>query len=107
MQAPPLQARLNAATGMFAGPVSVVLALFAQSTWNFQRFSEFDPKFMMKLGDPAGGALLPSRSDGRRPPKLDPSWKHCCVAAAPDNIALRFRAQTFEPANELPFVKML
>ena len=74
---------------MLVGPVSVVFAVLAQSTWNFQRFSEFVPKFSMTFGAPAGGAVEPSRSDGSTPPKLDDSWKHCCVAAAPVNIALR------------------
>src|SRR5665647_3676139 len=61
---PPPHARLNGATGMLIGPLSVVLAVLFQSTWNFHKFSEFEPKFMKKFGDPAGGTVLPSRSDG-------------------------------------------
>src|SRR6186713_2183442 len=87
--APPEHAGVNDATGMLTGPVSVVFAVFAQSTWKRQRFSEFVPKFTRKFGVPAGGAVEPSRSDGSTPPKLDESWKHCCVAAAPVSMALR------------------
>ena len=65
---PPEQAALKAATGMLVGPVKVVLAELAKSTWNFHRFSEFAPKFMKKFGEPAGGAVMPSRSDGSKPP---------------------------------------
>src|SRR5512140_677544 len=42
-QVPPLQADVYAATGMVNGPVSVVLAVFAQSTWNRHRLSRFVP----------------------------------------------------------------
>ena len=89
MHVPPLHASLKAATGMLFGPVSVVLAGVAQSTWNFQRFSEFVPKFSMKLGAPAGGGVNPSRSEGNTPPKLLLSWKHCCVAALPASMDAR------------------
>src|SRR4029077_8011541 len=65
---PPPQAALKDATGMLMGPVNVVFAGVAQSTWNFQRFSLFAPKFKMSLGAPAGGSVAPSRSDGSRPP---------------------------------------
>ena len=77
---PPEQAALKAATAIFVGPVKVVLAELAKSTWNFHKLSELAPKFMKKLGEPAGGSVLPSRSEGSRPPKLVLSWKHCCVA---------------------------
>ena len=61
MQAPPPeQVALNEATGMLVGPVKVVLAELANMTWNFQRLSEFKPKFMKKFGEPAGGAVMPS-----------------------------------------------
>jgi hypothetical protein len=45
MQAPPLHARLNGATGMLVGPVSVVAAGLAQSTRNLHRLSALDPRF--------------------------------------------------------------
>ena len=44
-QLPPPQAGVKALTAMLVGPLSVVFALFAQSTWNFHRFSAFEPKF--------------------------------------------------------------
>src|SRR5450759_3063380 len=93
---------VNVATGIFVGPVSVVLAELAQSAWNFQRFKLLVPKFRKKLGDPVGGAVVPSTSAGSNPPKLVLSWKHCCVAAVPSSIADRLKAQTFEPANVCP-----
>jgi hypothetical protein len=65
---PPPHADVKAATGMLVGPVSVALAGVVKSAWNFQRFSELVPKFMRKFGDPAGGAMVPSRSEGRTPP---------------------------------------
>ena len=68
---PPLQAVTNAATGMLVGPVNVELAGVAKSTWNFHRLSELLPKLRKKLGEPKGGAIDPSRSDGNRPPKAE------------------------------------
>src|SRR3954471_10563931 len=47
MHAPPLHAEVNVATGMPAGPVSFVFALFAQSTWNFHRLSVLAPLLRM------------------------------------------------------------
>src|ERR1035437_9026064 len=100
---PPEQAALNAATGMFVGPVKVVLAEVAKSTWNFQRLSEFDPKFMKKSGELAGGAVVPSRSDGSRLANEVLSWTHCCVAVgSPARIFVRSRAHALAPANEFP-----
>src|SRR5258706_15766294 len=96
---PPEQAALNAATAILVGPVKVVFAELAKSTWTFHRLSELAPKFMKKFGEPAGGAVVPSRSEGSKHPKLLLSWKHCCVAAQPANIAVRSRAQTLLPAK--------
>src|SRR6266478_748235 len=45
----------------------------AKSTWNFQRFRRFVPKLRKKLGELAGGAVAPSRSDGSRPPNEEDS----------------------------------
>src|SRR5258708_28813412 len=107
MQARPPQAAVNGATGMLVGPVSVLFAGVVQSTWNFHSLSEFEPKLSMKLGEPAGGAIVPSRSDGSTPPKLELSWKHCCVAAVPLSIALRSKAQSLAPPKVCPLLKML
>src|SRR5258708_24583969 len=106
MHVPPPQAVANAATGTLVGPVSVVLAVFTQSTWNFHRLSEFVPKFSRKFGEPAGGAVALSRSEGRTPPKALVSWKHCCVAGCPLSIDVRSKAHSLLPWNELP-LKML
>src|SRR5713226_9781240 len=104
---PPLQAVVNAATPMVVGPVKVELAGVAKSTWNFHSRSEFEPKFRKKLGEPAGGAVDPSRSDGNSPPKDELNWKQTCVAAAPLRIAAPSNAQAFEPAKVVPLLKML
>src|SRR5260370_2145267 len=89
MQAPPPQASVKGATGMLMGPVKVVLAEFAKSTWNFHSLSELEPKLRKNSGEPTGGAVAPSRSAGSTPPKLVLSWKHCCVAAAPASMLAR------------------
>jgi len=68
MHVPPPHAAVKAATGTTAGPVKVLLAGVAKSTWNFHRFSAFEPKFTTYSGEPAGGAMDPSRSEASRPP---------------------------------------
>src|SRR5216684_3838263 len=102
MHAPPPQASLNVATARLVGPVNVELFVFVKSTWNFQRLSEFVPKFRKNSFEPAGGAVAPSRSAGSNPPKLELSWKHTAVAALPARIAALFNAQARPPTNELP-----
>ena len=37
MQVPPLQSSVKPATGIDDGPVTLEFAMFAKSTWNFQR----------------------------------------------------------------------
>ena len=87
--------------------MSVVLFEFPKSTWNLYRFSVFEvPSSMKKLGEPAGGGVEPSRSDGSRLASLVPSWKHCPVAAAPASIAVRSSAQAAGPAKDPPNGKM-
>ena len=68
MQAPPLQAGEKDATGIVVGPVSVMFAGVVQSTWNFHSCRLFDPKSSRKFGEPAGGGVDPSRSEGSRLP---------------------------------------
>src|SRR5438128_9884972 len=97
MQLPPLQAGVKAATARFVGPASVEFAEVAKSTWNFQRFSELVPKLRKKLGDPAGGGVAPSRSEGKRLSMLEFNWKHCAVAASPASICARSNAHTPAP----------
>src|SRR5260370_9330250 len=104
---PPLHAAVKAATGIFVGPVKVEFPGIAKSTWNFQRLSEFVPKFRKKFGEPGGGAIDPSRSDGNSPPKDELNWKQTCVAADPLRIAPPSNAQTFDPAKVVPLLKML
>ena len=79
MQSPPPQAIENAATGIGVGPVNVELPGVVQLTWNFHNRREPEAKPTKKLGDPAGGAVGPSRSDGRAAfgVSLAVVWKHC------------------------------
>src|SRR5439155_1200948 len=99
---PPLQAGENAATGIDVGPVMLVFAGVVQSTWNFQSWSAFVPKLSRKFGRPAGGAVVPSTSDGNRLPNVLLRVTHCCVAAWPASIFVRSNAQTSGPRNDVP-----
>ena len=66
MQVPPPQASVKAATGMFVGPVKVELLGVVKSAWNCQRLRELLPIFRKMFGEPAGGYVNPSISDGKR-----------------------------------------
>src|SRR3954453_15742246 len=102
MQAPPAHPMLNALTGRLVGPVSVVFAVFAQSTWNFHTFRLFVPNSRREFGSPAGGSVLPSTSDTSSPPCVVPVLKHCCVAAWPASIFAESHAHTQPPAKVFP-----
>ncbi len=92
---------------MAIGPVRVELEGVAKSTWNLNSFSVVEvPSSKKKLGEPAGGAVLPSRSAGSKLASLVPFWKHCIVAALPASIAVRFMAQACGPMNKPPSGKM-
>ena len=58
-----------------------------------------------KFGEPAGGSVDPSKSDGNSPPKDELRWKHTCVAGNPARIAAPLYAHTCAPVNL--FVNML
>src|SRR5258708_4060407 len=77
----PLHSGVKAATGMLVGPVKVEFAGVEKSTWNLNIRRELDPKKITKLGEPMGGAVAPSMSEGSKPPTDEPCWKHTCVAA--------------------------
>jgi hypothetical protein len=101
------QASVYGATLMAVGPVKVELEGVVKSTWNLNRFSVVDvPSSKKKLGEPAGGAVVPSKSAGSKLASLVPLWKHCMVAAVPASIAARFRAQACGPINGPPSGKM-
>jgi hypothetical protein len=53
-------------------PVKVELLRVAKSAWNFQTFNapEAGSIFIKKFGEPAGGAVAPSKSEGRRLAKV-------------------------------------
>ncbi len=92
---------------MTMGPVRVVLEGVAKSTWNLNRSSVVDvPSSKKKLGEPVGGAVVPSKSAGSKLASLVPFWKHCIVEALPASIAVRFKAQACGPINEPPNGKM-
>src|SRR5262249_20351285 len=101
MQTPPLHAGEKAATGRFVGPVRVELDGVVQSVWNFQRLMLLLPRFTMKFGEPDGGAVAPSRSEGSSPPKVELSEKHCCVALWPASICDLSKAHVSAPRNRL------
>ena len=60
------------------------------------------PSSRKKLGEPEGGAVAPSRSEGSRLASLVPSRKHCAVAVLPDSIAVRSKAHAAGPTNAPP-----
>src|SRR5437660_11979122 len=95
------------ATVRLVGPVNVVLAELAKSTWNFQNTSWVleVPRAICRFGSPAGGAV-PSTSAGSRPPKLLEVWKHCWVAVWPASIAVRSSAQLSAPRKVLPLNRL-
>jgi hypothetical protein len=70
---PPPQASLKAATLKEVGPIKVEFAGVVKLTWNFHRFRRFVPKLSKKFGEPAGGTVAPSRSDGSKPPNDEES----------------------------------
>src|SRR5258708_38957634 len=92
---------------MAIGPVRVELEGVAKSTWNLNSFSVVEvPSSKKKLGEPAGGAVLPSRAAGSKLASLVPLLKHCIVAAPPTNLPLRFMAQGCGPKNQPPTGKL-
>src|SRR5436190_7231414 len=99
---PPLHAVEKEATEIVVGPLSAVLAGVVQSTWNFHSCRLFVPKLSRKFGDPLGGGVDPSRSDGSRLPKDELRVKHCWVAARPSSIFARSYAQACGPRNCVP-----
>src|SRR5712691_573353 len=99
---PPLQAGENEATEIVVGPVRLEFAGVVQSTWNFHSFRLFVPKLRRKFGDPLGGGVGPSTSEGRRLPNDELRVKHCCVAAWPWSIFARSYAQACGPRNCVP-----
>src|ERR671934_1139888 len=74
---PPLQAAEKDATGIVVGPDRLEFAGVVQSTWNLQSKRLFVPKLRTKFGDPLGGGVVPSRSEGSRLPYEVLKVKHC------------------------------
>src|SRR5215831_11947915 len=105
MQVPPLQAVEKAATAMFVGPPSVAVPLVKLGLEMVNTSSELVLKSTKYSGDPAGGAVLPSRSAGRTPPKLVLNWKQIWVAGLPASIEVRSKAQSLGPAKVCPLLK--
>ena len=82
MQAPPLvQAVVNPGTVSVVGPVKVLAVGLAKLAWNLKTLSVVvDWRFTRNAGDPAGGAALPSRSDGKALAMLEVGPKQIWVA---------------------------
>src|SRR5713101_2868278 len=92
------QISVNGATGMRTGPVNVELAGFAKSTWNWKMFRSLESAISTKkLGWPAGGSTLPSRSEGNRLATLGGFWKHILPAELPASMAARSKAHACAP----------
>src|SRR6476620_11551983 len=92
----------GAVPGIEIGPMRVEFPGVAKSTWNFQRFNVFvaGSIFNRKLGEPAGGDVPPSRSDGKRLANAFEGWKHTNAgAAAPLSMATRFQAHVSGPVK--------
>src|SRR5437899_1953503 len=103
MQVPPPQTSLKLATEIAVGPVKVELLGLLKSTWNLKRFNVLGAeKVRKKFGSPAGGAVVPSRSEGNRLATLEPCWKQTMLAAPPLSINGRSKAQGFAPVNTIP-----
>src|SRR4029077_5288889 len=95
-----LQISLNGATGTSRGPVKVEFAGLAKSTWNLKKNrSVASARPSMKLGAPAGGRSLLSKSDGSRLDTLEGCWKQTAVAGSPASIFARSYAHAIAPAN--------
>ena len=86
---------------IFVGPVNVLLAGVAQSTWYLNAYtpssentlrSWVPPAAMTMLGAPAGGGVIPSTSAGFK--KLTSFlFTHCSVADWPASIRMRSATQ--------------
>ena len=102
-QLPPGQSRLNGATGILAGPVSVELEGVAKSTWNLNMSSDAKslPKPIKKSGSPGAGGVLPSMSAGRTAPDVceTATLKQIVCSAPPISAASRLMAQKLRSTN--------
>src|SRR4029453_13243384 len=105
-----MQARVNGqisvydATVMLVGPVNVLFAGTTKSTWNLKRFKVVEVfSSMWKLGEPWGGGVGPSRSEGRKNASAVERWKQTAVADCPASIRVRSMAQVLAPMKKLPF----
>src|SRR5712672_3059859 len=72
---PRLQPCVKAVTGRAVGPVNVVFAGTAKSTWNFHKLSLLAPKSTKNPGSPEEGWIVPSRSTGNKVVKALDCWK--------------------------------
>src|SRR5713101_9127643 len=96
------QISVKGATGIRTGPVNVDLAGFAKSTWNWKMLRSLEsPISTKKLGDPAGGNVLPSRSEGNRLATLGGFWKQIMAAELPASMAARSKAHACAPRKLL------
>ena len=55
-----------------------------------------------KFGEPVGGRVLPSRSEGNRLETEEGCWKQIIVAFAPVSMAFRSIAQASAPTKLFP-----
>src|SRR5438045_9321995 len=92
----------GAAAVITIGPVNVELAGCTQSTWNLHRFSRPRSGSMLarKFGEPAGGGVGPSTSEGRRLATDAGRSKHTNLGLArPPRRSPRFPAHVSAPVK--------
>src|SRR5258708_3285023 len=90
---------VKGATGTTVGVENVVFAGVAKSTWNLNKFRLRPswPKDTMKLGEPGGGAIVPSISAGSSPETEVPCCMHDIAAGCPASMAARSYAHGAAP----------
>src|SRR5437763_13580955 len=104
MQVPPPQASENGSVASVVGPANVELAGVPKSTWNWNtaRLSAPAPSEETRSGEPAGGGVAPSRSDGSRLATSVGASNETEVAGCPASMPDRARAATLAPRNWVP-----
>src|SRR5258708_25544194 len=93
------QAWVKDVTAIATGPVNLELLEVVKSTWNLKRWSALLlNRSRKKFGSPNGGAVAPSRSDGKNENSVV-FVKQMAVAAVPASMAERLYAHALAPRN--------
>src|SRR6266851_1119000 len=93
------QAWVKDVSAIAMGPMNLELLGVAKSTWNLKRCSAVPlNRSTKKFGSPTGGAVAPSRSDGKNENSVV-FVKQMAFASVPANMAVRRKAQALAPRN--------